>query len=420
MRGKPNLKAVSDDELLRRLSEILKRSRGDEADLVEHLAEVDARRLYARQATPSMYAYCTEVLHLCEAEAWLRIRAARASRKHPMLLPMLRDGRLHISGIVVLAPHLTPDNRQALLKRAVHKTKRQIEEIVAEVAPREDVPAVVRKLPTRRAQPSMVPTGQLSPGAVVGSGSQLSPETAGGSDVQLFPDTVEGRDSPSGHGAVASGRAPATVAPRARPARMEPLAPARFKVEFTADAELRDMLERLQALMRSSATGGDLAAVVKVAVAEKLERLEAKRFAKTKAPRKTLAETDTTPRNRHIPAAVRRVVHERDGGRCTYRDKRGRRCSKRHDLEFHHREPFGQGGEHNPEMITLHCRTHNALMAEQDYGEEVMARFRRSSSCVSEPITVYGVLPGRWEAKLPSARRGPRSAANVQGTAAPP
>lgn len=140
------------------------------------------------------------------------------------------------------------------------------------------------------------------------------------------------------------------------------------------------MLERLQALMRASLPNGDLAAVLKVAVAEKLERLEAKRFARTKKPRKSLAETDTRAKSRHIPAAVKRAVEKRDGDRCTYKDARGKRCTKRHDLEFHHREPFGCGGDHRPENLTLMCRTHNALMAEHDYGKEVTWRHRRSSS----------------------------------------
>ena len=61
----------------------------------------------AREASPSMFAYCTEVLHLSEAEAYFRIAAARASRKHPVLLSMLADGRLHLTAIAKLAPHLT-------------------------------------------------------------------------------------------------------------------------------------------------------------------------------------------------------------------------------------------------------------------------------------------------------------------------
>jgi hypothetical protein len=85
-----------------------------------------------------------------------------------------------------------------------------------------------------------------------------------------------------------------------RPAVVEPLSPARYKVQFTASAELRDKLERLSALMRSDVPDGDLAAIIGSAVTEKLERLEAKRYAQTQAPRKGLVDTDTSPTSRLI------------------------------------------------------------------------------------------------------------------------
>ncbi len=144
------LKSISDDELLRRVPELLKNSRPVEAELIAHLAEVDERRLYARYAS-SLYSYSTRVLHMSEYEALLRMRVARASRKHPVLLEMLADGRLHLSGIDKLAPILTEDNCEILLARAVHLSKREIEELVAEISPKPDVPPSIRKLPTRPA-----------------------------------------------------------------------------------------------------------------------------------------------------------------------------------------------------------------------------------------------------------------------------
>src|SRR5262249_20202593 len=107
MRHERPLHSIPDDELLHRLSQLTGDSRRVEADLVAHIDEVDERRLYLRKASPSMYAYCTDVLHLSEAEAYLRINCARAARAHPVLLTMLADGRLHLSGIVKLAPRLT-------------------------------------------------------------------------------------------------------------------------------------------------------------------------------------------------------------------------------------------------------------------------------------------------------------------------
>ncbi len=58
-----NLNQVSDDDLLRRLSELTQTSRRVEADVVAHIGEVDARKLYAREACSSMFDYCRQVLH---------------------------------------------------------------------------------------------------------------------------------------------------------------------------------------------------------------------------------------------------------------------------------------------------------------------------------------------------------------------
>ncbi|HXK39700.1 MAG TPA: hypothetical protein VJ837_02625, partial [Candidatus Paceibacterota bacterium] len=69
MTNEQELQSVYDDELLRDLSRIVQQSRRVEADLVAHIGEVDARRLYAREACSSMHLYCTEVLHLSDAEA---------------------------------------------------------------------------------------------------------------------------------------------------------------------------------------------------------------------------------------------------------------------------------------------------------------------------------------------------------------
>jgi len=363
MEEKRPLQSIPDDELLQRLGQLMGQSRRVEADIVAHIAEVDERRLYAREAFPSMFAYCAEVLHLSEAEAYLRIAAARASREHPMLLAMLADGRLHLTAIAKLAPHLTRGNRDGLLERATHRSKRQIEEQIAAIAPRPDVPAMVRKLPERRTVPPA--------GLIVASNREEAASLELGSDtrLELRPDGVAAPEME------ARPVEPPPLAPV-----VQPLSPGRYKVQFTASAELNHKLERLQALL-----GGDVAAVIEQAVAEKLERLEGSRMARTKAPRKGPASS------RHIPAAIRRAVRERDGDRCRYVDVLGRRCKERAHLQFHHRHPFGLGGGHSVDNIRLMCRAHNAYLAECDYGREAMARHRRPR--VSPAVAGPGPAP---------------------------
>jgi len=341
------LQNVADDDLLRRLLHLVSQSRRVEAELVAHIGEVDARRLYARQAFPSMFAYCTEGLHLSEAEAYRRITVARAARRFPVVLEMLRDGRVHLSGMARLVPLLTAENCETLLARATHLTTRQVEALVAALAPRPDVPALIRKLPRTVSLPAL-------PNAL--------PMPFDARDAELVPQPA----TPA--------LPPELVARRVERPTVEALAPTRYKVQFTASVELHDKLERLASLLRSEIQGGDVAAAIDYAVTQTLQRLEARRFGKTAEPRKTLAATHTSRVTRAIPAAVRRAVHVRDGGRCRFVDEHGRRCSERHRLEFHHRHPFGLGGDHSPGNISLLCREHNRLMAEHDYGKAAMRR----------------------------------------------
>jgi 5-methylcytosine-specific restriction endonuclease McrA len=358
MQYEPRLDHVSDDDLLRRLVSLLGDSRRTECELVAHIGEADSRRLYAREASRSMFAYCTEVLHLSEAEAYLRITAARAAREYPVILDMLGDGRLHLSGIAKLVPHLTRENAASLLSRAAYRSKRQVEELVAEVAPRPDVPTLVRKLPERPPRGlSIAPEGVSAAASQAGVAPLLRPDGVGSSITS-------------------------TVAPL-----IEPLASARYKVQFTASAELREKLSRLQRLVGPQA---DLAAVIEQAVTEKLERLERRRFAVTKTPRKPPAGERVERRHipapsrqhsapsRHIPAAVRRAVYARDSGRCRYVDDQGRRCTETHRLEYHHGRPYGLGGDHGLRNVCLMCPAHNQYEAERDYGRAAMSRHRSS------------------------------------------
>ena len=84
---------LSDDELLRRTDELAVRGRRIEAVLIAHMAEVDRRRLYRGEACSSMFAYATERLRLSESQAYDRITVARTSRRFPLLLEMMADGR---------------------------------------------------------------------------------------------------------------------------------------------------------------------------------------------------------------------------------------------------------------------------------------------------------------------------------------
>ena len=75
---------LSDHDLLARIAALAGKERETSAELVAHLAALDARpSLYAAQGHGSLFSYCTQVLRLSEDAACNRIDAARACRRFP-------------------------------------------------------------------------------------------------------------------------------------------------------------------------------------------------------------------------------------------------------------------------------------------------------------------------------------------------
>jgi hypothetical protein len=131
--------SISDSDLLARLPVLVSRERAAVADVIEHLMEIHRRRLFLEQACSSLYTFCIERLGYSEDEALKRARVARLAERMPNVLEELRSGALHLTGLFLLAPHLTEENREALLAEARGKSRKAIEQILARWFPRPDV-----------------------------------------------------------------------------------------------------------------------------------------------------------------------------------------------------------------------------------------------------------------------------------------
>jgi hypothetical protein len=128
------------------------------ADLLALLAEVDRRRIYLGLGYSSLFMYCTRALHLSEPAAYMRITAARAAARWPAILTRLAAGDLTLTAVTLLAAHLTEENHEALLDAARHKTRRDIDRLVASLDPQPDVPPVLRRLPAPAAPAASIAT----------------------------------------------------------------------------------------------------------------------------------------------------------------------------------------------------------------------------------------------------------------------
>ncbi|MFH1016856.1 MAG: hypothetical protein V1798_01585, partial [Pseudomonadota bacterium] len=83
------------------------------------------------------------------------------------------------------------------------------------------------------------------------------------------------------------------------------------------------------------------------------------------------SSTDARPPTRYIAADAKRMVRDRSKGQCEYVDpKSGRRCESRYLLEFDHMDPYCSGGSSNEENIRHLCRMHNQYLAGKIFQSE--------------------------------------------------
>jgi hypothetical protein len=329
---------LSNQELLAEALRLATAERHATAQLIALLGEVDSRGSYLAEGYPSMFVYCTQVLRLSESAAYDRIEAARASRRFPLVLERLMDGSVTLTGVRLLAPHLTTENGESILEAARHKSKREVLYLVACLAPQRDLPPSVRRLPSP--QPTNTIPVDVEP--LVGS-----------TDLPVQQAMPAVKDEPR-----------PIVSTRASRATVSPLAPERYLIKVTVGRDTHGKLRRAQDLPRHALPSGDLAAIVDRALTALVDQLESRRFAKSSRQRsKALSAANA----RRVPANVRRLVWKRDAGRCAFVGTQGR-CTETGFLEFHHLVPYAAGGATCVDNLALRCRSHNVYEAVQHFG----------------------------------------------------
>ena len=321
---------LSDVELLSRVKTLVGRERAATAELVAHLAEVDARKLYLPAGYTSMFTYCRDGLSLSEDAAYSRIEVARAARRFPIVLDLLLEGTLTLTAIKLLARHLTEENHASALESARGLRTAQVEELVAALAPKLDAPTVIRKLP--------------DPPVVAAASTDAAP--SGPPEPRPVPTPVP---TP-----VPISAEPAPPPPER--AVVKPLAPERYKMQVTISGDAVELLEMAKDLLRHALPSGDVSLILERALKALVTEQLKKKFADTDRPQPSRGPA---PDSRQVPAEVKRNAYLRDRGRCAFVGTGGRRCNARGFVELHHRRPYAHDGPATVENIELRCRPHN-------------------------------------------------------------
>lgn len=331
------LQNTGDRKLLFRVNRYLSTERRVQAKFLEHLAEIDRRKLWALQGYASCYKYLVHSLGLSPASASKRFAAARLGQKQPELFTYIASGELNLTTASMIASKIREEKGQdakEIIENVRGLTKEEVSRLFA------------RKRPTEPRD-----------------------------DAQLVAVAVppEDPEHPNGRTEVED----------------------RVQVTMTLTPEEYEDLKRLQALRaRKKAKSPKLRDVVNDAVQKELDRKDPERKARRHEQRQAARaeksrsagvhggtaanrgrDASYQKNSRHIPARVKHEVWGRDGGQCTFVSQEGHRCEETCNLEFDHVIPWSLGGRSDSKSnIRLRCPAHNLLAAREAFGERFVTR----------------------------------------------
>lgn len=351
-----SLRSLSSRDILNRTDLLVARERKVTLALLEHLHEIERKKLYLELGYGSMFKYVTVHLKYSEPAALRRMRAARCLGRVPRLHVLLESGDVNPTTLSMVAKYLKPENSESIIGAIRGKSRRDVERYVAGLEPR-------AALPPDRVRLIAVPTT-----AVLRPASQESTRPLDAAAPQV---TVAGDGKKSASADMVSVTEAARSAPVALPAdTMQFMRMAR--VEFTAHEALMAKLEHVRSLVShrlpANASMEQLIDFIADYVIEREDHEKRReRREKRKANGSAGRVSNGADNPRQIAARVRDEVFVRDK-QCAYVSPDGRRCESTHVLQVDHIRPVARGGGATIENLRLLCAQHNRLEAERVMG----------------------------------------------------
>mgnify|MGYP006284314227 CR=1 FL=1 len=332
------LQSYDNKKLLNELSTLNDRERKLKVRILFYLREIDRRRLHLELGFSSMFDFCTNYLRYSRSAACRRIRAARCMGRFPEIALMLQAGELSVSTAALASGIINPGNKREILNRLRCRSYREAEEELARFRPVRRSPERVR--PVFTLKPVKRETGESTPD--VGSGEKSVDAASGSktsSDNKNQSERVEVEKE--------------------------------FRLQFMVSEKTMKKINRAKSLLSTRYPRGiNLELLFEELLDEYLDNNDPERKVINNNSQSNKSDRNHNTRTRHIPHKVKAQVYKRDGGRCSFVGRSGRRCNSTWNLQYDHIVPFGKGGDNSPENLRLLCARHNRLMAEREYGKK--------------------------------------------------
>jgi len=348
-----HLKKFSNQELHSRTIALVREETRLTLEILHHLREIEARKLYAERGHSSLFEYATRELRYSESAAQRRIASMRALRELPELEKKIETGDLKLTQVAQVQSFFRAEKKSGkfysvskkreVFQAAIGLSTRATERMLAEKNPLSLPGERVRAVTQEISQVSLTIENELLQKLerIRNRFAHQLPVGASLSDVVAFmanrvlenlPEEKPQKQAKSGNRMEVNTRVDPSVAAPAVKEAAKPVA------------------ESMVASVEKSPVKHPIKSAVKI---------------------KTRSTSPSKIPSRYIPMDVKKSIWKRDQSRCVYRSSiTGKICGSPHRLEIDHIRPFARGGRSDQVTnLRLLCATHNQVERKRVFRE---------------------------------------------------
>lgn len=314
-----NLKNISDQDLLDKTENLVKRERELLSEVLHHLKEIERRRLFSQLGFKSLFDYATKKLGYGEDQAARRISAMRLLKELPEIESKICDGSLTLTNLSMAQSLFRQENKKVAQNLDNEKTL---------------LKSCSDNITAKDTQKGFNKEQKLE-----------------------FLSKIENKSKREAEKLVISY---STQPEQLHTDRIRVVTENHVEIKFIAGSELQEKLEKVKGLLAHSHPNMNMAEAINLLCDMAIQRLDPAKKAEKKAPAPDI--------KRRITVQMRKQVWQQAQSKC-------QNCGSTHALQVDHIHPKSVGGSNGLANLRLLCRPCNQRAAINRLGLTKMQRF---------------------------------------------
>jgi hypothetical protein len=317
------------------------------AEIIEHIQEIDQKKIYAQMGYPTLFAFLTEYIGYAAASAQRRIEAARLLTAVPEVKEDIKSGNLNLSQVAMVSQMIRQkqkekpevkigsDDKKTLLFSIKNQNFESSQKIISQTLDldiKQFDKKVIQKDESVRLEITFSKEQMKVFNRVKELLSHINPSASTAEIIEYLANDYLNRKDPMKKPTITKSK----------------------------NVIVNDTRKTNQKTVSASETDARHGATIKDEGGNTICKSEAGLQAINKE--ENISRRTNPIKRLTIPAATRRFVWQRDQGQCQHLNvSSGKKCGSSFLIEIDHIKRIRHGGSNHPKNLQLLCHSHNHL-----------------------------------------------------------